>query len=127
AKSYLDPESKEAGKDRPDWVGEVAVFLLQAASTGMPLTSKEARLIHKHYGMAADAFKVWERWDLWDESVPDGTYNHGTGYRPDDAGHFVEIEEIAFVLEYCYSPFKNKDGVKFVDCDKVKDMDMWGK
>ncbi|MBM4387584.1 MAG: hypothetical protein FJ088_07580, partial [Deltaproteobacteria bacterium] len=124
--TYLDPGSEETGKKDKRWFGEMAVFLLQSASAGVPLTSGEARLIHEYYGKAADAYKVWERWDLWDESVPDGIYNHGTGYRPSDEGHFVNIEDIAFLLEYCFSPFKNTDGVKFVDCDVVKDPGKWG-
>jgi len=108
--------------DRENWNGDFAVFLIQAAATGVPLTSDEARLIHKYYGQTISAMQTWNRWDLWNSSIPDGTYN----YRPDYlAGTYIDSSELGLILEYCYSPLKNPAGVRFVDCDVVSDMNKW--
>ncbi len=39
--------------------------------------------------------------------------------------HTVAIEEIALVLEYCFSPFRNPAGAPLVDCDIVADPTRW--
>lgn len=116
---------KQATKD-PSWNRDLAVFLLQSASVGLPLTSQQARIIVTEYAKAVDAYKDFPRYDLWDKSVPDGTYGSNGGYLPDDHG-IVRPEEIGFVLEYCYSPFKNPSGKIPVDCEIVKNMAKWGK
>ena len=123
---YQDPNSDEEGKSEPDWERDIALRLLQAASLGMPLTANEARLVHKYHRQAVERYEQFPNWDLWDPSVPDGAYDFREGFHPKHGPDAVRIEDIAFVLEYCWSPFKNPAGARFVDCDIVADPGRWG-
>ncbi len=122
----LAKDSDEPGADHPKWSRDMAVFLVQAAAVGLPLTAEEAALVHKHWGQAVDELSGWPRWDLWAPSVPDGEYGAGSGFRPPDSSEGIPIEAVAMFLEYCNSPFRNPAGARFVDCDQVADMQRWG-
>ena len=124
--AYLDPENEEPGAESPYWDRDMALLLVQAAAVGLPLTAAEARRVHDAWNAAADAFEVFERWDLWDASVPDGQYDGGGGYRPKAPPEGAEVEHFALFLETCNSPFLNPTGAAFVDCDVVKDPSLWG-
>jgi len=126
ADSYMHPSPDEPGVSQPEWWADVAEFLLQSASVGLPLTSLEARLVQKHWLKAVEAYEAFPRWDLWDPSVPDGEYPAGGGFRPDRPADAVGVEAIALFLEYCFSPFRNPAGVSPVDCDVVRDPSRWG-
>ncbi len=104
------------------WLGDLAVLSLQSAIAGLPLTSKEAREIHTRYGQAVDEYLQFDRWDVWDESVADGEFR----YDPNRAASGIRMEEIAFPLEYCWSPFRNEANTRLIDCDVVADPDRWG-
>lgn len=119
-------EGHKKGKFHPRWKSDLAVFLVQAAGVGMPLTSEQVRLVQSEYDKAVERYKDFTRWDLWDSSVPDGTYSPDGGYLPNDEG-FVRPEELAFFLEYCYTPFRNPSGKSPVDCEIVKNPKRWGK
>jgi hypothetical protein len=123
---YRDPQSEEPGQADPSWQRDVAVLLLKAASLGMPLTSDEARQVQAFYSAAVDAYAGFPNWDLWDPSVPDGVYDFRSGFHPAHRPEAVEVEALAFLLEYCWSPFRNPAGVRFVDCDQVADPARWG-
>jgi hypothetical protein len=123
---YLATNTKEVGAKEAQWERDMAVLLVQAASMGLPLTSKEARIVQKHWNAAADELTAWPRWDLWDPAVPDGEYNGGSGFRPPDTDTGVPIEAVAMLIEYCNSPFKNPAGETFVDCSIVGDLSKWG-
>ncbi|RJO74531.1 MAG: hypothetical protein C4523_00345 [Myxococcales bacterium] len=116
---YMSMADEDLPVSREEWDGDMAVYLVQSASLGMPLTSNEARLIQQYHAQAADVLGAWPYWDLWDAGVPDGEYD----YRANDQ---VEIEEIAFLLEYCVSPYTNETGAKFVDCEVVLNPAQWG-
>ncbi len=105
--------------DQARWDADLAVFLLQASSCGLPLTSEEARLIHQEYGKAVEVMEAFELWDPWSDSVADGTYLYVPWAQ-------VEAEAIAFILEHCFSPFRNKAGARVVDCQVVMDPQRWG-
>ena len=120
---HKSEEDLPGGRSMDSWLGDVAVFLVQSASAGMPLTSHEAGLIQNYFSQAIDSFSTWEYWDLWEESVPDTAEGETHPYKP---GHHVGVDEIGFLIEYCYSPFKNPAGASFVDCDIIGDMDQWG-
>jgi pterin-4a-carbinolamine dehydratase len=109
-------------KKEPGFPGELAHYLVRAASSGLPLTSAEVRLVHERFGAMADAFSAWQYWDAWDASVPDGVLPYG----PWNQGHWVSIENAAFILEYCFSPFRNGAGASLADCDVVADPAKWG-
>jgi len=109
----------------PQWNADLAAFLTAAATAGLPLTSREARLVMEMYSKAVDYYSTWPYWDLWDDSVPDGVYNYKPGRDAPD-GPVPRIEEMAYIIEYCFSPFKNPTTKEFVDCEIVADPDRWG-
>ena len=109
----------------PDWNADASSFLLISATAGLPLTSDEARQIVEQYANAADHYVTWPNWDLWDASVPDGTYDYKPG-RTGAYGTVVRPEELVYLVEYCYSPFRNEDGADLINCDIVADPDQWG-
>ena len=113
-------------EDYPEWDSDVASYLLVAATAGLPLTSAEARLVMEQYSLAADHYEAWGYWDLWDPSVPDGTLNDYKPSRSGPLGTVVRPTELAYLIEYCYSPFRNETGAELVDCDIVADPSRWG-
>jgi len=123
---YLDPGGGEPGWDNENWERDLSLYLLQGAAIGMPLTSKEARMIHRFHERAVDAYADFPNWDLWDASVPDGSYDFRSGFQPARRPEYIRIEDMGFLLEYCWSPFKNPAGAKFVDCEIVRDPSRWG-
>jgi len=115
----------EMALDHSEWNADTASFLLAAAASGLPMTGAEARVVQEQYGAAADHYAAWTHWDLWDSSVPDGEYE----YRPpraDAEATYVRPEELTYLLEYCYSPWRNPATVALVDCDIVLDPSRWG-
>ncbi len=108
-------------RDIKSFKSDMAAYLFKAASQGVPLKNSEARLIHDQYSKAIDDLIKWEYWDLWDPSIPDGQYP----YEPESETTQMSMENMFFVFEYCFSPFKSKSGARFVDCDIVKDKSRW--
>jgi hypothetical protein len=119
---YLKPDTKEPGATHQDWQRDMALLLVQAAATGLPLTASEARHVQKHWLQAIQDYQDWPYWDLWDAGVPDGEY----GVRPGASEGGIEVESLAMFMEYCMSPFQNPAGAAFVDCAVVRDMNQWG-
>jgi hypothetical protein len=119
--SYMHSPDESCAVE-PGWGGDLSHYLLRAASVGLPLTAAETRLIRDHYGAAADALAAWPYWDLWDSSVPDGDLP----YNPGNEGHWIAIENFAYFLEYCFSPFRNAAGAPLFDCEVVRDPTRWG-
>jgi len=108
------------GNTSPEkWREAGAVFLIQAAACGLPLTWSDVRLIHRQFGQALDTLDRWPYWNLWDPSVPDGEYD----YYP--RLPIVGVETMGYLLEYCFSPFRNLSGAPCVDCDLVRDPARW--
>jgi len=115
--------------DHKDFQSDVAVFLLASATAGLPLTDREARHVMEQYTLSVDHYETWPNWDLWDASVPDGE----VPYKPDRNGTIggepvtaVRPTEMIYLLEYCYSPFRNGTGAPLVDCEIVLDPNRWG-
>jgi len=123
---YLDPASDEPGKEDARWGRDVSLVLLKAASLGMPLTSDEVRTVHQYHDAAVARYLEFPNWDLWDPAVPDGAYGFRDGFQPKRVPEAVRIEEIAFVLELCWSPFRNPAGRPVVDCEMVRNRELWG-
>jgi hypothetical protein len=121
------PEHKE-------WYPDLAAWLLVGAASGLPLTSQEARLVMEQYMASAAHYEGFAYWDPWDDSVPDGPFN----YKPDRDGpanpdepdgdtiKHIRLPEMGFILEYCFSPYKNPNGAPLLDCDIVADPAKWG-
>ncbi|HPQ71963.1 MAG TPA: formylglycine-generating enzyme family protein [bacterium] len=107
------------------WNADSSAFLLAAGTAGLPLTSAEAQLIVQEYSKAADWYIQWTNWDLWDASVPNGTVSWRPS-RSSSGGPVVNLDEINFIFEYCWSPFRNEASAPFVDCDVVLDPSQWG-
>jgi hypothetical protein len=112
--------------DHPEWDADAAAFLLASAAYGLPLTDEEAGFIRDHYSASVDHFTLWEHWDLYDAAIPDGEYE----YKPPRDGvgdeRFIRVPAMTYILEYCYSPFRNEAGAKLVDCEVVSDPTRWG-
>jgi formylglycine-generating enzyme required for sulfatase activity len=104
---------------------DMASIMMASVTGGYPLTSAEARYIVDEYDAGIAHYETWPYWDLWAASVPDGQ----VPYRPSsDAGggkHVVRWTEMAYFLEYCYSPFKNASGAEIVDCEVILDPSLW--
>jgi len=107
------------------WDADVASFLLAAAASGLPLTGAEARVVQEQYGASADHYGEWANWDLWDAAVPDGEHDYRPPRDGTDATH-VRPEELTYLLQYCYSPWRNPATVELVDCNIVLDPSRWG-
>ncbi len=123
---YRDPESGEPGQADERWGRDVSVLLLQAAALGLPLTSEEAREVQRYLVRAVELYAAFPNWDLWDPSVPDGVYDFRSGFQPARVPEATRVEELALLLEYCWSPFRNPAGARFVDCAVVADPARWG-
>ncbi len=108
-------------RDDPVFESDVAVFLLTAASAGMPLTGEEARHIHEEYTLSVEHYAPFEWWDPWADGLPDGEFD----YKP-HRGPAARITEMGYFTEYCYSPLRNPAGVEIIDCDIVADPERWG-
>ena len=110
-------------RDEADWWADAGAFLLASASSaGLPLTNAEARVVVQSYTDSATHWAGYPLWDPWDESVEDGDYN----YKYTRGGVAVRPTELGYLLEYCYSPFVNEAGARFVDCDVIRDPSRWG-
>lgn len=108
-------------RDEPVWMADAAAFLLAAASAGLPLTGEEARLVQEQYLLTAEHYRGFGAWDPWDEAIEDGPFD----YKP-HRGLAVRPTEIAYLLEYCFSPLRNPAGAPVVDCEIVADRARWG-
>jgi len=103
------------------WHSDLAVALVRAAALGYPLTNREVRLVHLYYGRAIDRLSGWAYWDLWADGIPDGVYDYKPPNR--DVGedgeqdHWIKVPDLAALVEYCASPYRNPAGVPPVDCD----------
>ena len=119
-------QNDEERAEHAEWDADAAAFLLASAAYGLPLTDEEARFVRDQYSASVDHFTPWEHWDLYDASVPDGEYE----YKPSRDGvgdeRFIRVPAMTYLLEYCYSPFRNEAGAKLVDCDVVADPARWG-
>ena len=111
--------------DHRDWPSDAASYLLVAATAGLPLTSEEARYVMEHYSLAVDHYETWPNWDIWDPSVPNGEIEYKPS-RNGPLGTVVRPTELTYLLEYCYSPFRNEAGAELVDCDIIGDPTRWG-
>jgi hypothetical protein len=123
---YRDPASGEAGQKVDSFQREIAVWLMRGAVVGLPLTSEEARIVQQFHLQSVTRYASFPNWNLWDASVPDGTYSFRDGFHPGYNPDSIQIEDLATLLEYCWSPFKNPAGASFVDCDVVLDPAKWG-
>ena len=127
----LDTPADRLPVGEDEYMRDLASSMMQAVSVGYPLNEREARLVMKYWLRAVEEWKDWPYWDLWDASVPDGTY----GYRPpdtrvidEDTGEklrWVRPEDFAAFFDACWSPFKNPDGMRILDCDIVRNPSSW--
>jgi len=123
---YQDPKADEPGQDEESWDRDIASLLAQAAGVGLPLTWDEVRQVHTYFDGSVERFSQFPNWDLWDPSVPDGTYDFREGFHPKNLPDAIRVEEITMLLEYCWSPLRNPAGAALVDCDIVSDPAKWG-
>lgn len=125
---YLNDQATR--KTVSTWDGDAATFLITAASYGFPLTAREARLVSGELQRASVHYRGYALWNLWAGSVPDGEYDYIPGDRVssevvDGQGAVFQPAEIAAVLEYCESPYKDPSSSPFVDCTALLDTQQW--
>ena len=120
---YMTDEEKRM--EHAEWDADLAAYLLASAASGLPLTAAEARLVQLRYDLSVDHFLNYELWDLWDASVPDGEHSYIPSRDEGDERH-VRLPAMVYLIEYCYSPWKNPAGVEMVDCAVVLDPTRWG-
>ena len=126
--TYHKVREDKLPKPRSEWENDLALLALRSAAFGLPLTSKEARMIVDKWGMGVDEFKGWANYNLWDAAIAEGQQSHRPGHTKgsgEDRIDWTRIEDMALPLEYCWSKFKNPAGVKFIDCDIVMDPTQW--
>ncbi|MBN1924021.1 MAG: hypothetical protein JW791_04665 [Nanoarchaeota archaeon] len=121
ADNLMKGKGHKKGMNNPRWKADLATFLLRAAAVGMPLTSKQARLVHSEYEKSISEYEKFNRWDLWDESVPDGVYGSNGGYKP-RSNNLIKIENLALILELHGSPFTNPLGAEVVNPEIIKEV-----
>jgi hypothetical protein len=108
-------------RDEDVWEADTAVYLLTAAAAGVPLTGEEARFIQEQYAASVEHYASFAYWDPWAEGIEDGPFD----YQP-HRGTAVRPTELAYFMEYCFSPLRNPAGAQVIDCDVVADMARWG-
>ena len=113
-----------------EWDADAATYLIAAAAYGLALTADEARLVARELRRTAAHYRGFAYWNLWDASVPDGEYEYipgreTTGDVPDGQTKVLRPIELAAVLEYCESPFKDPASEPFIDCSVVLDPSRW--
>lgn len=123
---FQDPATEEPGRTDPSWNRDIATWLLRSAAVGLPLTADEGRRIQQFHDGAVTAYGGFPNWDLWAPTVPDGTYSFRDGFHPAHRPDAIQVEDLATLVEYCWSPFRNPASVPFVDCDVVLDPKRWG-
>lgn len=120
-----EEDISEIRVSQDDWDRDIALNMLQASAYGYPLNADEVREIHKYYLRAIDEYENWGQWNLWDESIPDGTYDKAPSSSKrdlnDEKVSWIRVNNLIAFLEYCWSPFKNPDGLAPVDCDLIKE------
>ena len=113
-KDMADPDGQTL---HDSWDSDLASIMLAAATGGFPLTSDEARYIIAEYDTAMDHYYTWDYWDLWDPSVPDGQVPYRPSSQMTSEKDVVRWSEMSYLIEFCYSPFRNDTSV---------DPSLWG-
>jgi formylglycine-generating enzyme required for sulfatase activity len=104
----------------------MVTFLMRSAAVGVPLTASEVRRIHAFHLQTLQEYADFPNWDLWDPSVPDGVYSFRYDFHPRQRPSALRDEDLATLVEYCWSPFTNPAGAMLVDCDIIRDPTRWG-
>ncbi len=123
---YRSIEEAELPKTKDEFDRDLASSLMQSLSLGYPLDEEEARMVMAYYERAVEKYNEWPHWNLWDASIPDGSYDYRPpNYGSDDGLYWIRIEDFPAFLDACWSPFRNPDGVQILDCDLVRDPSKW--
>ena len=122
-KDMADPDGQTL---HDSWDSDLASIMLAAATGGFPLTSDEARYIIAEYDTAMDHYYTWDYWDLWDPSVPDGQVPYRPSSQMTSEKDVVRWSEMSYLIEFCYSPFRNDTSVVPVNCNIILDPSLWG-
>ena len=119
-------DNEEGQTQHTSYDADTASFMLTAATAGLPLTNEEARHIVEEYTTSIEHFNEWAYWDLWDESVPNGSVQIKPSNTMSPEKTVVRETEMAYLIDYCYSPFRNTAGADLVDCNVILNPDLWG-
>jgi hypothetical protein len=95
---------------------DFVTLILEAATVGVPLTSREIRWVHQQIALAAQDYLApgWHNhFFVFDASVPDGDYF----YKPGSAQ--MLLNDLALPLGTCASEWRNPASRPLLDCDRV--------
>jgi len=125
-RNEADMVDEDKRQEHREYDADLAAFLVASAASGYPLTDEEARFVQQEFAASADHYAAWDKWDLWDASVPDGTYDYKPSRASGPDKEHIRPTEVIYLVEYCWSPWKNPASKEFVNCDVVLDPARWG-
>jgi hypothetical protein len=104
----------------PVWLGagSLALLIIESANTGLPLTWREVRYIHKQIDIARDQYLNKTDpvlYKLFDPSTGDGEYP----FEPDSNGA-IELHALGILLGTCVSTYRNPASMPALDCARLK-------
>jgi hypothetical protein len=95
---------------------DIVSLVLQAANTGVPLTSREVRWVHQRLHTAYASYRapsVASTYHVFDPATPDGTYSF------DPPGDGIAFADLGVMLGSCASPWRNPAGRPLLDCSRL--------
>lgn len=108
----------DAGKQPDNFhTGDLVAFMIHAANTGVPLTSREVRWLHARIAEAHASYLDPARasdFALFAPNSPDGMYP----YEPTGAG--IDFKDLGLALGLCAAQYRNPTSRAALDCDAVK-------
>ncbi|MBZ0117006.1 MAG: hypothetical protein K8H88_08435, partial [Sandaracinaceae bacterium] len=88
-------------------------LMLESASLGVPLTSREVRWLHARIEQAHAGYDVSRpEWNV--RAAPDGDYVLEPG------GPGIDFKDLGLPLGACVAPYLNPAGRPILDCDRVR-------
>ena len=95
---------------------DLVTLIVEAATVGVPLTSREVRWVHQQIGRAAQDYLApgWHNhFHVFDAAVPDGDYFYKPG------SDEMLLNDFGLPLGACASIWRNPASRQLLDCDRV--------
>lgn len=95
---------------------DFVTLILEAATVGVPLTSREIRWVHQQIGLAAQYYSspaLHNHFNVFDPGTPDGDYL----YKPNSDD--MLLNDLGLPLGTCASVWRNPASRPLLDCDRV--------
>lgn len=93
---------------------DVVQLIVEAATLGVPLTSREVRWVHAQIEMAFTGYDTsGPEWHVFDPGTPDGDYAIEPG------GPGIDVKDLGLLLGTCVAPYRNPASRPLLDCARV--------